>query len=111
MRALSRASSRPNVTNPPVIDAPHVCCRACSRSFRRKVHGTICLMLPPDPLVRRVAGLLLLIGAVGLLVLLSWVTGDGPVPVPGAVLIGAAAAGLGAGGLRLLLWPLGRRRS
>ena len=68
-------------------------------------------MLSHDPLVRRVAGLLLVIGAVGLLMLLSWVIGEGPIPMPGAILIGAAAAGLGAGGLNLLLWPLGRRRS
>jgi len=62
-----------------------------------------------DPVTRRVVGALLLLVTIGLLAVLSRIDGNGSFPYI-AILAAALAGGLGAGGLRLLIWPMGRRR-
>jgi hypothetical protein len=62
-----------------------------------------------DPVTRRVVGVMLLLVAIGLLVVLSRIEGSASFPYI-AILAAALAGGLGAGGLRLLIWPMGRRR-
>jgi hypothetical protein len=63
-----------------------------------------------DRLVRRVAGAILLLIAIGALFALPELDATGSFHYIG-ILIAGLAAGLGAGGLRLLIWPMGRRRS
>ena len=61
-----------------------------------------------DPVVRRVAGAVLLLAAVGVMLVFDYVVGDGPIPMPAGALTVALAGGLGAVGLLLLLRPTGR---
>jgi hypothetical protein len=67
-------------------------------------------MVSSDPSVRRVVGLLLVMVAVAVPVMFLWALGDRPVPFPAGIVASGVAGGLGAGGLRLFLWPSGRRR-
>ena len=61
------------------------------------------LMISNDPVVRRVAGIAMLLAGVGVLIAFALVVGGRPVPQPAALLVGAVAGGLGAGGLYLLI--------
>jgi hypothetical protein len=68
-------------------------------------------MIPKsDPATRRVVGAILLLVAIGLLVVLSRIEGNASFPYI-AILAAGLAGGLGAGGLRLLIWPMGRHQS
>ena len=62
-----------------------------------------------DPVVRRVAGAILLVAAVGVLLVFTLATGGGSLSWPAEILTAALAGGLGAAGLRLLVRPAGRR--
>jgi hypothetical protein len=63
-----------------------------------------------DALVRRVAGAILLLVAIGALIVLPWLDSKASFPAIW-ILMAALPGGLGAAGVRLLIWPMGRPRS
>jgi hypothetical protein len=53
---------------------------------------------------------MLLAVVIGLLVIFTRIGDHGPASSGTGILVAAVAGGLGTGGVRLLVWPVGRRR-
>jgi len=62
-----------------------------------------------DPVVRRAFGAVMFVAAIGLLIVCTVIVSGEPSSSIWRVLLIGVAAGLGAGGLNLLFWPMGHR--